>query len=80
MEEKPSILSILDFFVLHAAALATLWIYGPSGRELMLVGVYAGVLVLSAIVTQKVIPPLLPSLVLVAVVAGWRILVMTSGA
>jgi hypothetical protein len=68
----PILLGIL-FALLHAWALAMLWLYGPVNRQLILVLVYAGLLVGSGFLTKRFPPPIAPSLLLFAVVLIWRI-------
>lgn len=59
------------FVLLHGWALITLWNHGPTGRQLILICVYGGVLAGSALLTRRFPPPLAPSLILFGVVLGW---------
>ena len=68
---KPVVAMIL-FAVLHAWALAMLWVNGPANRQTILVVVYTAFLVGSCVVTKSFRPPLLPSLLLFGVVFVWR--------
>lgn len=75
---KPVLLGIV-FFVLHAWALATLWVRGPFDRRVLLVGVYLGTLVLSGLITKRFPPPLPASLILFVVVLAWRLYLSPGG-
>jgi hypothetical protein len=65
------IVATLLVVMLHAWALAALWYDGPAARQGILVIVYAGLLVGSALLSKSFRPPLATSLVPFAVVAIW---------
>jgi hypothetical protein len=74
MKKLTPILLALIFVVLHGWALWALWEYGPANRQTILVCVYSGFLVGSALITKRIPPPLAPSLILFAVVLVWRLM------
>lgn len=57
--------------LLHAWALAALYFDGPAARRHILVIVYAGLLIGSALLSKRFRPPLAASLIPFAVVAIW---------
>jgi hypothetical protein len=74
MKKLTPILLALLFVVLHGWALWELWTHGPANRQVILVCVYSGFLAGSALITRRLPPPLLPSMILFAVVLGWRLM------
>ena len=74
MKKLKSVLLAVLFLVLHGWALWALWTHGPANRQVILVCVYSGFLVGSALITKRLPPPLLPSLILFSVVLVWRLM------
>jgi hypothetical protein len=80
MNKIKPVLTAVVFGALHAWALLMLFRYGPVNRQVILVCVYSTFLVVSAVLTKRFPPPLLPSLVLFGVVFGWWLMYVKAAA